>query len=189
MTEGIAGQGVEPQLRPMRLFFALWPEPSVRARLVAHQRGWAWQPPARPTQADKLHLTLLFMDGVPADGLDDAIAAGEAAARDWSDFDLVLDCPGVWRRGGIAHLAPDRPPAALGRLHDRLAAAARERGLPFDGRAYAPHVTLARRAEAMPLPEHPEPVHWAARGFCLVRSELGTGRYRVLKAWRNHAAD
>lgn len=177
---------VEHETAGLRLFFALWPNDAVRAQLVRHQALWQWTPPARPTPAHKLHLTLLFMDGVPVQALDSACALGEALAPVWQNFDLLLDRAAVWSRGGIAHLAPSRMPAALRDLHAALAAGAGQRGLPFDARAYAPHVTLGRRAGGLTAPTAFAPLHWPARDVVLVQSVLGTGRYEVLGRWPPH---
>ena len=167
----------------LRLFFALWPDSALRARLGRHQALWSWAPPARATPEDKLHLTLLFMDGVQADQLGAVREMGEAVSRSWGDFDLLLDRAAVWRHGGIAHLAPSQVPPGLRDLHAALAAQAAQRGLPFDARPYAPHVTLGRRAGLLSPPGPFPPLHWPVRGFALVHSVLGTGRYDVLGRW------
>lgn len=169
--------------RPLRLFFALWPGQGLRAHLVRHQALWQWADAARPTPAPKLHLTLLFMDGVAADRVQALHAVGAAVAQHWTDFALTLDCAGVWRHGGIAHLAPSQPPPALLALRAALAAQVGQLGLPFDARAFAPHVTLARKAQAAQPPSSFSPLHWTVRGFVLVHSVLGTGRYDVLGRW------
>lgn len=167
---------------PLRLFFALWPDSARRRELVARQSAWRWPPAARPTPADKLHLTLLFMDGVPSDALPAVAACGDAVAAHWREFALRLDAARVWPGSGIAHLAPTRPPPELLRLRDALAEQARMRELPFDPRAFSPHVTLARRAEGAEPPQV-EPIDWPVRGFALVQSLLGQGRYKVLLRW------
>lgn len=167
----------------LRLFFALWPDSALRERLGHHQSLWPWASPARPTPACKLHLTLLFMDGVPAYRLAAVRELGEEVSRGWADFDLLLDRAAVWRHGGIAHLAPSQIPPGLRDLHAALAERAALRGLPFDSRPYAPHVTLGRRAENLIPPAAFAPLHWPVRGFALVQSVLGAGRYDVLGRW------
>ncbi|OYV34588.1 MAG: 2'-5' RNA ligase [Thiomonas sp. 20-64-5] len=184
----------------LRLFFALWPDSAVRARLGRHQALWQWSPPARPTPVNKLHLTLLFMEGVDVQRLAAVRQLGEEVSRGWTDFDLLLDRAAVWRHGGIASLAPSQIPPGLRDLHTALSAQAAQRGLPFDSRPYAPHVTLGRRAEKLIPPdafllhkdaqdriEWPCPprgtIHWPVRRFVLVRSVLGTGRYDLLGSW------
>ena len=177
---------LEPPPEPpaaLRLFFALWPGRTLRQRIAEHQMFWQLAPPARPAAAAKLHLTVLFMDRVPADQVTTLLEVGERVARNWADFALTLDRAAVWRHGGIAHLAPSQPPAELLSLRAALAEQVGQRGLPFDARAFAPHVTLARRAQASLPPITFPPLHWKVRGFALVHSVLGTGRYDVLGRW------
>ena len=172
-----------PGRQTLRLFFALWPGAALRKRIAAHQALWSWSPPARPTPASKLHLTLLFMDGVDPARMPDLLRIGADAARGWADFDLTLDRAAVWRPGGIAHLALQHPPASLLALHRTLAENVALRDVPFDARPYSPHITLGRRAECLTAPIDFPPVHWPVRGFVLVQSVLGTGRYAVLGRW------
>ena len=173
----------------LRLFFGLWPDSTVRERLGQHQALWPWAPPARPTPASKWHLTLLFMDGVDAQRLAVVRELGAEVSRGWVDFDLLLDRAAVWPRGGIAHLAPSRMPTALRDLHAALAAGAAQRGLPFDARAFAPHVTLGRRAAGLTAPSAFAPLHWPVRDVVLVQSVLGAGRYAVLQRWPRDRRD
>lgn len=168
---------------PLRLFFALWPGSGQRARIHRHQALWKWDAPARPTPEPKLHLTLLFMEGVAAHRVAELLEVGAAVSRQWVDFDLTLDRAAVWRHGGIAHLAPSQPPPGLLALHAALAAQVAQRGLPFDARPYAPHVTLGRRTEKLTPPGAFAPLHWTVSGFVLAQSVLGTGRYDVLGRW------
>jgi 2'-5' RNA ligase len=181
--------GSPPGRQTLRLFFALWPGAALRKRIAAHQALWTWSQPARPTPASKLHLTLLFMDGVDPVRISDLLRIGADAARKWADFDLALDHAAVWRRGGIAHLAPQRPPEALLALHRALAERVELRHVPFDARPYSPHVTLGRRAERLVAPTDFAPLHWRVRGFVLVQSELGTGRYAVLGRWPHRGGE
>lgn len=173
----------EARLPGARLFFALWPGPVLRARIEAHQALWNWASPARPTPAAKTHLTLLFMDKVDPARIPEVLQVGADVARRTAGFDLVLDRAAVWRRGGIAHLAPQHPPAALLELRGALAQGVARRGLPFDARAFSPHFTLGRRAEGLDPPAGFAPLRWRVRGFALVQSMLGSGRYVVLGHW------
>lgn len=168
---------------PQRLFFALWPGRAMRECIARHQGLWQASAVARATPAPKLHLTVLFMEGVAAGRVSELMAVGDAISPGWTDFDLILDRACVWPRGGIAHLAPSQLPSELLRLRAQLLAQVDRRGLPFDGRAFAPHVTLARRAQASQPPTEFPPLHWRVQGFALVRSVVGTGRYEVLGQW------
>ena len=129
-----------------RLFVALRPPPAIRRLLLDVAGGVAgarWQDDAQ------LHLTLRFVGAVErpvAEDVATALAAVAAAAP------LVrIDGVGRFhagRHGGgalWAGIAPREPLAALHRKVDQACARA---GLPREGRAYLPHVTLAR------LPRH-----------------------------------
>lgn len=175
--------GAPPNHATLRVFFALWPAPELRARIAQHALLWDFVPPARPTISDKLHLTILFMDGVPKERLEDVLAVGAKIAREAQPFILQLDHAEIWPQGGIAHLAPSHVPGELTALRQALARAAEHAGIPCDVRSFKPHVTLARNAKATFPPEVFTPMCWHAAEFCLVRSVLGTGRYALLARW------
>lgn len=167
----------------LRLFFALWPSAALRRRLAQHQALWGWTPPARALPAAKWHVTLLFMPAVAAQQVPALLHAGAAVAQRSRAFDLWLDRAAVWRHGGIAHLAPGSVPGELLALHAALAAEAARCGVAFDTRPYAPHLTLARRAERQTPPAAFAPLRWAVRDVVLVQSLLGSGRYVVIGRW------
>ena len=167
----------------LRLFFALWPPPALRATIAQHALLWGFEPPVRSTVPDKLHLTVLFMDSVPAARLQDVVRFGAKIASEAKPFRLQLDHAEIWPQGGIAHLAPSHVPGELTALRVALAREAQKAGIPCDVRPFKPHVTLARRAQARLAPEGFAPILWHAADLCLVRSVLGTGRYAVLARW------
>ncbi|MDE2253572.1 MAG: RNA 2',3'-cyclic phosphodiesterase [Betaproteobacteria bacterium] len=167
----------------LRLFFALWPPPPLRARIAQHTLLWRFAPPARPTVPDKLHLTVLFMDGVPKARLQDVVDLGAKIACKAQPFTLRLDHAEIWPQGGLAHLAPSDVPEELAELRVALARAAEKAGIPCDVRPFKPHVTLARGAQGSLAPDGFAPIPWHAADLCLVRSVLGTGRYAVLARW------
>ncbi len=168
---------------PLRLFFALWPYPALRARLAAHVALWRFAPPARPSAAAQLHLTLLFMDRVAPERLPALLAIGARVAASTRRFALLLDSARVWHGGGIAHLAPSAPPADLLALHAALRDAAAAAGVDCDRRAFSAHVTLARRAQGSDPPAAFAPLHWPATRLSLMQSQLGSGRYLLRGSW------
>ena len=170
----------EPGTDSLRLFLALWPGPSVRLRLAAARDQWQWLPQAAPVRDERLHLTLHFMGEVPAaalPGLLDNLVLPHPAC------DLVLDRAAVWRNGCAVLEASQLPPRLAG-LHQALALALQAQGLPVDGRALRPHVTLARHAEGSTPPAEVAPVRWPVRGYALVRSRLrAPAGYELLKTY------
>lgn len=164
-----------------RLFFALWPDNRVRARLAAS----ATQPALkrRPVATHNYHLTLHFVGAADAALRRCLIdAAGGVVAP---PFALQLGEWGYWQRPSVAWLAPVESPPALLRLVTALRAAAVACGLPAEARAYLPHVTLARRVLRRPAwPDSPV-IHWPVSDFVLCQSvsEVGGVRYEVLQRW------
>jgi 2'-5' RNA ligase len=125
-----------------RLFIALRPPPALRHRCLEAMEGgpsgWAWQ------DDEQLHLTLRFIGEVERPAAEDVAAALESmAARRLS---IALAGVGWFDRGPrgalFARVAPREPLAALHAKIDRLLVSA---GLEAEGRAFFPHITLARR--------------------------------------------
>lgn len=164
----------------MRLFTALWPDACTRAGLAAVAaacHGAAWPPGARPTLPEHLHLTLHFLGEVPEASLP---ALTGALAGPTPCFELRLDTLQRWH-DGLLVLCPSSIPAPLAALHAQQARHLRTLGLHAEPRAYAPHVTLARKAPMAGAPPPAAPVHWPVRGHALVAS--ANGRYTVLQTW------
>jgi len=148
----------------------------------------------RWTAPDRWHLTLLFLLAAPADSVPALVdAAGKAVAGAPA---MRLRVAGAGRFGAVrrpqvfwAGLDGDVEP--LVGLAGRLAAAARELGLPVEDRPFRPHLTLGRWAPWRPadgnLPEvlaryrGPE---WPVTEVRLVESHLGSSSpYETVAAW------
>jgi RNA 2',3'-cyclic 3'-phosphodiesterase len=143
----------------MRCFIAAWPTDETRLaldRLIAGLKGRV--PEGRAMQARNLHLTLAFIGDLAPD-----------RARDLANNcnDLPSD-PCDWTIDTLGSFARARVAWAGGAVNDQLAAcAARARarldelGIPFDRKAFVPHVTLFRDVRrfdcAGPLAE---PIQW-----------------------------
>jgi len=168
----------------VRLFLAIELPAEVRQRLAEVQerlqascRGWRW---VRP---DGIHLTLRFLGEVAEERDRRLRDTWRGAAAAGGPF--VLGLGGVGRfppRGrprvlwlGIDELEPGQRLEALAR---RLEAAARADGFSAEGRAFRPHLTLAR-ARRNERPVGPEegacgggPTRFAVTELTLFRSEL-----------------
>ena len=173
------------------LFFALLPGPAEAAAIrAARQALEAGQPPQRGAGVpdERLHLTLHWLgewSQLPQALADDARAA--AAQVRQAGFVLRLDQAECFGRGeAIWVLRPSAPPPALERLHQALATALAGRRIRLPaGPAFAPHVTVRRRASVR-FPVQPvAPVDWRVDGFALLQSVHGSGgvRYEVLQRW------
>jgi 2'-5' RNA ligase len=171
--------------RPLRLFFAAWPDAPARHALAALAQRVASECAGRATREQSLHVTLAFLGAVQRDRLADAGAAGSAAAAAASPFALTLDRLGGVRREGVAWLAAERPPEMMSRLHDALAQSLAQRGFAVEHRALRPHVTLARRCARLPDHRLPASVSWTVDRLALVASapERGGSRYESIATW------
>lgn len=166
-----------------RLFFALWPDDGVRARIDAAAAAIEREhrPGGRRLRRDRLHLTVQFLgDFAP---LPDAVAdaARDAASRiDVEAFVLTLDCAGGFRGSRVGWLGCRQCPPPLHALHDVLGRALAATGLPADTRAgFTPHVTVQRDVHA-PFARMPvAPIEWPVREFVLIDSRAGEGYVRI----------
>ena len=168
----------------MRLFFALWPDDAVRARLAHWSRELHAVCGGRPMRAENLHLTLAFLGNVEDARVDEVErAAGEV---ELSAATLVLDTPGYWKHNRIAWAGASTVPAELETLVRELRAALANWRIRFDAKSFASHVTLLREAREPPAIPELAPIEWRLSGFALVRSvTLPKGsRYEVLRSWR-----
>ena len=125
-----------------RLFVALCPPRAIRERLFGLMGG---VPGARWQGDEQLHLTLRFIGEVGTHAAEDAAAALGSVRH--APLELRLDGCGVFddRRGKPnalwAGVSPRDPLAAL---HRKVDQAIVRTGLGPEGRAYLPHITLAR---------------------------------------------
>lgn len=125
----------------LRLFVALRPPAAIRERLLglmAGVSGARWQDDAQ------LHLTLRFVGGVDERTAEDVAAVLAGVRVPVPTVALAgVGRFGDGRRGG-ALWAGVAPHDALARLHRKVDAACMRAGLLPEGRAYLPHITVAR---------------------------------------------
>jgi RNA 2',3'-cyclic 3'-phosphodiesterase len=164
--------------RPVRLFFALWPDQDVTAEIGAWQAAWQWPRRAAPVKHERLHMTLHFLGDVAAARLPELVERAKVA---FDPFALEFGMGEVWPNG-VAVLLPNEQPAPLAELHQRLGDAMHRIGLHVEERAYRPHVTLARRAWGASRPPVTPDLKWRVdSGYVLVRSLPGGAGYQILQ--------
>ena len=162
-----------------RLFFALWPDAQLRARLAAVSRHWA----RRPVTDDKLHMTLLFLGRRSEQ---ERVCFCQAASKiQCEPFELHLDYLGGWPGAGIQWLGTSQVPSVLSGLVDSLTAVLEPCGFEAEKRPFVPHITLARKVRQPKVKAGLKAIRWPLRDFVLVESAaVGGGvRYEVLQRW------
>ncbi len=181
--------------RPRRLFFAVTPPAGALTdldRALAPLREAPGAP--RWTPPERWHLTLLFLGAVPAEQVEELVAAAGPAVATAPPMTLRLAGAGRFgtrRRPQVFWAGVTGDDAALGALAARLATVARGLGLPAEDRPFRAHLTLGRRRPGRPgdgdLPErlagHRGPC-WPATEVELLESHLGPApRYDRVAAW------
>ena len=170
----------------LRLFFALWPDKAACDAITAIAREVAAAGKGKAPPPANIHLTLAFVGDVATDRVDALGPIGTAAALAVAPFTLTLDRVGGFRDAGIAWLGTTTAPPPLGELARQLRAGLRAERFPVDRRAFAAHVTLARKCGAPPArARRVDPVTWSVDALTLVASRLAPGgsRYHTLTEW------
>jgi 2'-5' RNA ligase len=165
-----------------RVFFALWPNDAVRHELAHRGERMHRLLGGKPTRAESIHMTLLFLGDVPAARIEALQGVGDRIV--FEPFALEVNEAGCWKHNKVAWIAPSQMPPALMRLVAGLQSAAASEGFAFDRRPFAPHITVVRKSHCVPLPAL-APVTWPVADFVLVRSELNSegSRYNVIGRW------
>jgi 2'-5' RNA ligase len=132
----------------VRLFLAIPLPPDLAAR--AFEILPTSLPALRRVKAENLHITLAFLGQTPDERLDDVAAAAADAAALVPPFTLSFDRAGRFPERGrprVVWLGIADGEASVIALGAGVYAGLRSRGLPFDDRPLAPHLTLARVVE------------------------------------------
>jgi RNA 2',3'-cyclic 3'-phosphodiesterase len=165
-----------------RLFFALWPDVTLRERLhrlgrkLIHKNGKLVAP-------ENLHITLLFLGS-----LDEERAACVRAAADavrLGACTLRLECLGHFRRPQVLWVGPAETPPALAQLVQGLGERVGACGVALEARPFRAHLTLARKVAKPPPVLETDPLDFPVTEYTLVRSRtLPEGaRYEVIARW------
>jgi RNA 2',3'-cyclic 3'-phosphodiesterase len=172
-----------------RLFLALIPDDSVRARLAAVADVLRFQCPelrARWINPARYHATLHFL-GDHAMLRPDIVAAAKTAA------DSIRMAPFEWLLDHAAGFRGRQPPCVLRcsvvpeslqqlwqDLRRALLLAGQGRQLE---RAFTPHVTLAYSRAMLLQPTAIEPVSWRVGDIALIHGVVGQPEQQVLGRW------
>lgn len=127
-----------------RAFVAVHPPEDVReelAEFLAARPGPAWTAP------EQMHLTLAFLADVPERALEALEENLEDAARSVGAFSCALRGAGAFPhpdRAAVLWLGVGEGAEELSRLARKARGAANRAGVVPDGRAFHPHLTVAR---------------------------------------------
>jgi len=166
------------------VFFALWPEAELAARLRQAVSPALRSCHGRQIAASNWHITLVFLGAVDRPGLDCLQTVADRSVG--QAFELRLDHLAYWPRPKIIFLAPTEIPQALIHLQADLSRSlATACGYQPEIRPYRPHLSLIRKAQQGPAQARVEPVEWPVTSFALVHSvtHAAGAEYRVLKQW------
>uniref|UniRef100_E6QHE9 2',5' RNA ligase n=1 Tax=mine drainage metagenome TaxID=410659 RepID=E6QHE9_9ZZZZ len=160
----------------MRVFFALWPDESVRAHLEEVAKLLHRECGGKKTRGESIHLTLVFLGEV--EKIDPLLEIASKLSA--NAFEIKVNRTGYWKHNRIAWAGMAECPE-LAVLVASLQAALSSAGFEFDERNHFPHVTLVRKAEEpKALPDF-EPFSWQATEFCLVGST--PSGYSMIGRW------
>jgi len=194
-------RGTTPPESTRRLFFALWPDETMRQAMAQPTRKAARASGGRPVPADNLHVTLAFLGSVPERRLprlaEIARAAAEAAGEapggklagggsPGDALELIFDRLEYWRAAHLLCALPSEPPSAAATLARALQDLLAADGFATDLKPFRPHVTLVRKV-ARPGPAgNMHPVLWRFTELALVESRtLPEGAlYSVVESYR-----
>lgn len=168
---------------PVRLFFALWPEPKLQASFYAAGEKLYRHCGGSRTRRENIHLTLAFLGAVEAPRLERVIAVAERIQL--PAFTLVFPRLGWWRQNQVAWAALAETPPLLLDIVKALQRGLAQEGFKFDERRYLPHVTLLRKANCPDGVVESHPIRWQVNEFALVRSTLREdgAHYAIVKRW------
>jgi len=171
--------------KPLRVFFALWPDAHAREQLARLAVDVAREGDGRAIPTRNLHVTLAFVGAVPAQRVDALCDAGTQAVRGIGPIDVSLERVGGAHNGELVWLAPAILPDNLITLHDTLDALLADRDFSIEAREFRPHVTLARRCARRMRVFPIAPIAWRVTRVALMASTTGAdgSEYRELGAF------
>jgi 2'-5' RNA ligase len=175
-------QGSEPAA-PLRLFYALWPEPNTRSEIAASAQAIAWPDSVRLVPAENYHLTIAFVGEIRSEQLPilRQIGARLRAASCPIEFDRYE----YWPKPAVVVAAAREIPPALEQCWHALHEDLTKHDFRLDPKRLRPHVTLARKVTQAPVSTPMSRFAWCARDFCLMRSSGGATQpvYTVVDTW------
>jgi 2'-5' RNA ligase len=162
-----------------RIFFALWPDAEVRARLQELSTSLPDEL-AQTYAPHDWHMTLIFIGTADVQYLN---CIRQAAAKISAvPFALDITQVGYFATPRIVWAGPAAAPAGLLQLHGNLTNSLHACGYQPEHRPYTPHITLLRKARPPQAIEF-ETIRWQVDRFCLLESHAprDSRRYSLLQ--------
>lgn len=166
-----------------RLFFALWPDQTVREAIAKEMEIQRRSIKGRWIDAFNLHMTLHFLGNIKADRI--ACFHQNAQALQASQFSLSIDRYGYFDRPKVLWLGCRKTPQALLDLQNSLGEHLIECDFQAERRTFNPHITLARKLDRpVGFPEMSQ-IKWPVDRFALIESvPIDRGvQYQVLETY------
>ncbi len=171
-----------------RLFFALWPNADVRARLVAQRDQLVREYRGRPMRPDTLHMTLVYLGETPMLRAPLVLGCGDRIRA--KSFTINIDACSHFSDARVAWLGCSDPPSSLHSLWLALQQELQRAQVTCPenaaGSDYQPHITVARDCLHYPPPKGIPAIEWQVEDFVLVDSTRTPGGpvYRVIRHWQ-----
>ncbi|KAA3625186.1 MAG: RNA 2',3'-cyclic phosphodiesterase [Proteobacteria bacterium] len=155
-----------------RLFLALWPDDSLRERLVTLQKRLAPSVGGRAVIAENLHITLKFLGAVPRSRIRELVDACRGLLFD--PFSLTMNRIGFFPQPRVVWVGAEPVAESPATLIENIEASLEAVGFARERRRFRAHCTLFRKARMRPDFAF-EPFQWPVSSWVLVESELSTG--------------
>ncbi|MDH5765811.1 MAG: RNA 2',3'-cyclic phosphodiesterase [Gammaproteobacteria bacterium] len=168
-----------------RVFFALWPDETVRQQIMTvFQQSPQAQLPERFMRPENLHLTLHFMGNVPEQKLDCYDHAAQQVHV--PPFKINLDQYSYFSQAKVFTMSCSTIPDALLKLYTSLAEGLTCCGYQQETRLYMPHVSLMRKLSEPGVINFFEHINWSVNNFVLVESVSVNGGvlYQVIRRYQ-----
>lgn len=161
-----------------RYFFALWPDATVRRKILAFRTASITG--GKPVAAQNLHITVLFLGHLNINQLQRIIT--EANHIHLPCFHIQLNHSGHFKKSRVSWLGLKTIPDTLHDLHQAVSDCAQNSRIAIENRPYIPHLTVARKstpAEQKAI----SPIDWNIDHFVLVEStDTSQGvHYQIIK--------
>lgn len=168
--------------KDIRLFFALWPDESIRSQIDCYLNNLPDEP-GRLVPRYNWHMTLHFIGNTTFG--DKNCLDSQARKVGAKPFELTLDHTGFFKRPKVFWLGCSHVPDVLIELQKNLGKEISCCDYQPETRYYFPHVTVARKVMQPPELSQMAAIHWQVDRFVLIESvsESGGVRYQVLEEY------